>query len=265
MDENTNPDEAQRLAAGVFPQSVGDGDLSWLSGADKEAARHAEQVDRLAGDRELVDTLRQSDFAGKHYRLFANELAKYGLAVIRGWIVRDLILGKVAERGFGRLAPPPIKQSLLEDADGLADETVTRALHAFREKVLLPGVWDPRKGASLRTFFIGQCLMQFSNVYRSWLADQLKHFAEYSGFADLEKGPALPTVPPPGTTAEKRDEIRWLFGHISDDRVKSAFYLHAIHGHTYSQIAIKLDMSEKAIESAIARARKILKNGRDTA
>jgi hypothetical protein len=32
--------------------------------------------------------------------------------------------------------------------------------------------WDYRKGASLRTYFIGQCLSRFANVYRRWYTNE---------------------------------------------------------------------------------------------
>jgi hypothetical protein len=33
---------------------------------------------------------------------------------------------------------------------------------------LLANRWDPKKGASIKTFFIGQCLIRFVNVYNRW-------------------------------------------------------------------------------------------------
>jgi len=264
MSESTNPEEAHRLNSGAHSQGM-DEDLAWLTSADVEVARRAEQLARLEGDRALVNDLVESNFEGKKYVRFANELAKYGLAVIRGWIRRDLILAKVATRGFGQLEAPLLRERLIDDADDLANETVVRALIVFRDKVLIPGVWDPRKGASLRTFFIGQCLKQFPNVYRSWHADQVRNFAEYSGLNVFEEGPATRRPPEPGEALEKQEEIRTLFGCVSDERVKNAFYLNAIHGFSYAEVATKLDMTEKAVESAIGRARRAIREGQDTA
>lgn len=50
---------------------------------------------------------------------------------------------------------------------GLARETAAAALHFFRFKVLMKGKWDAAKGASLATFFVGQCRLQFANVYNT--------------------------------------------------------------------------------------------------
>ncbi|MCU1488229.1 MAG: polymerase sigma factor, sigma-70 family [Actinomycetia bacterium] len=43
----------------------------------------------------------------------------------------------------------------------------------FRDEVLVSGRWDPTKGASLKTFFVGQMLLRFANVYRLWRRSEL--------------------------------------------------------------------------------------------
>ncbi len=61
----------------------------WL---DREHLAQAERVDRLAADYDLVTTLALRRFEGAEYDYFANELAKYGMAVISGWMRRGVIL-----------------------------------------------------------------------------------------------------------------------------------------------------------------------------
>lgn len=48
------------------------------------------------------------------------------------------------------------------------------ALIYFRDKVLMTHRWQASGGASLGTFFIGQCLYQFANIYRSALRAELE-------------------------------------------------------------------------------------------
>ncbi len=57
-------------------------DLAWLADADRD--RLEERVDRLAGDKDLEAALRVTGFTGRDYVLFANEIVRYGVAVIRG-------------------------------------------------------------------------------------------------------------------------------------------------------------------------------------
>ena len=61
---------------------------SWLTG---ESLSELERLERLAGDAELFAALEQQGFAGPDWDYFADVLARYGLAVIRGWMRRGLI------------------------------------------------------------------------------------------------------------------------------------------------------------------------------
>ena len=64
-----------------------------------------------------------------------------------------------------------------ETVTSLADETVALAINKF-QRVLMAGKWEAGKGASLATYFVGQCKFQFSNVYRSWFASEKRHSEE---------------------------------------------------------------------------------------
>lgn len=232
--------------------------LAWIAEADAEKA--AERLDRLAGDRELASDLERAGYAGRHYELFANEIAKYGWAVICAWIYKGQIRAEVQQKGFGALSAEPRPGAMVDNAESLADETVVRALTAFRDKVLVPGKWDPNKGASLRTFFVGQCLLQFSNVYRTWCREEISYVEPWepnprSEMDDFEEGPSTPLAPDADETAIIRDELRRAFGKITDQRARAAFYLNAVHGYTHAEIGVKLGMTGKAVESAMARAR----------
>lgn len=229
----------------------------WLS--EFEKTDEAERLERLDTDRELVAELRQSNFSGAHYTYYSTELAKYGLAVISGWTIRGLILHKVATKGHGGL-PPPLDRSL-EDSDvvqELANETVAVALKAFRERVLIPGRWDPSKGASIKTYFIGQCLMQFANVYRRWHRETYREeaFLTFDGdIFGLHSGQSDDVA----TIVSRNDHVTRTLATIKDPRVQQAFVLSA-SGHTHAQIALRLNVSTKAVERMIAHARgRILK------
>lgn len=269
MTGNDEPDE-HSSSIGVSPLGEWATDQAWLADADRERAE--ERFDRLAGDRELAAALHADGFQGRNYDFFANEIAKYGWAVIRGWIYKGQIRGEVARKGFGALDPEPRPGAMIEDAEGLADETVVLALTAFRDKVLVPGKWDPSRGASLRTFFVGQCLLQFSNVYKRWRREELRSYAEPQAppataeWADeLEDGPSTAVAPDASESAHIKDELRRAFGRIADERVRSAFYLSVTHGFTHAEIGEKLGMTAKAVESAIARARQQIRENRESA
>lgn len=241
------------------------------SAADAARDTAEDRVDRLAGDRELANALKEADYEGRDYDLFANEIAKYGWAVIRGWIYKGQIGAEVKKKGFGALEPEPRRGAMVEDAESLSDETIVRSLRAFRETVLVPGRWDPARGASLRTFFVGQCLRQFSNVYRTWRRGELRTYVEPHDFDanhqldEFEDGPLVPTALGADETAQVRDELRRVLGKVTDERARMAFYLSIHHGFTHAQIGEKLTMTGKAVESALARARKQINEGRESA
>jgi hypothetical protein len=94
--------------------------------------------ERLAEDADLVDWLRQFNFAGRDYERFATELARYGHAVTVAWIRKGAIFGKCRERGIGLPEPPTGALTQPDVAELMANETVTLALRSFRETVLIP-------------------------------------------------------------------------------------------------------------------------------
>jgi hypothetical protein len=85
------------------------------------------------------------------------------------WIVTGHVFVKCREKGLAgdELLPPP-NGIARDDALELANDTVSEALINFRDNVLAAGRWDASRGASLTTFFIGNCLLRFANVYRKW-------------------------------------------------------------------------------------------------
>jgi hypothetical protein len=129
------------------------------------ATGEAERLSVLEADVDLVQRLMFQGYQGRDWNRFATALAEYGIQVVYAWVKSGLIFRKCREKGFGGLLVLGRKP---DDTLELALETVGYAIAAFRENVLIPGRWDPARGATLKTFFIGQCLLQFPNVYRRW-------------------------------------------------------------------------------------------------
>jgi DNA-directed RNA polymerase specialized sigma24 family protein len=229
----------------------------WLN--ETEYLAEAEQVDRLAQDADLVTTLALARFEGPRYDYFANELAKYGMAVIRGWTRRGLILERCRTRaGFG-LPEPPL--GAFDDPDvveELVNETVAKALQCFRTDVLMTGRWDPNRGASLRTFFIGQCLIRFPNIYRAWLGSEIRRPQDLTDHAtlDLFNRQRVPSVDEIVTDAALAEQI---LGQVKDRRVRAALMWRA-EGHSHAQIAERLNVTVKAVERMLANERNRMMN-----
>jgi DNA-directed RNA polymerase specialized sigma24 family protein len=158
----------QPVAVAPLQPQVGAGLVPYWAKA-ASAFKNADHVDRLQADYVLVLELGWRNFEGPEYDYFQGEMVKYAVAVLTSWIRKRTIFHYCRQRGHGGLPAAPA--NVFDDAglvEDLVMETVGRALVTFRDYVLVPGRWDYRRGASLRTYFIGQCLIQFANVYQSW-------------------------------------------------------------------------------------------------
>lgn len=216
----------------------------------------ADNVDRLAGDVNLVTDLALAGYEGPLWEYFSNELAKYGFAVIASWIGRKLIFDRCTKKGFGGL--PALDRPFTEDETiGLANETVAKALAHFRTDVLMKRKWDHRRGATLRTYFIGQCLIRFPNIYRRWLAAENRTrylTTDDNDFLDDLNEPArgVDAQAVAGVVADQ------ALTSVKNTRVLQAMHLRA-QDWTHAEIAELLGVTEKAVERMLANERERLK------
>lgn len=234
---------------GVCPETVEP--PGWLD--EPHLAEQAARIDRLAADFDLVTTLGLQNFEGEDWDVFEEELAKYGLAVIGGWIRRGAIFGKYFERGFGGLAEP-FRDFTDDEVEELALETVSKGLYHFKRDVLMKQRWDYRKGATLRTFFVGQCLSRFANVYRHWRTNEQNNW--YLATDDDELLAALgPTSEGTASRAVDRVYAERALATVKDKRVEMAMRLTAAD-RSQADIARILGVTEKAVERMLANERR---------
>lgn len=230
----------------------------WLDEAEHRDL--ADKVDRLAGDAEMLLTLSLHRYEGKPWAFFSTELAKYGIAVIGGWMRRGLIFRRCRDRGSGGL--PALDRSFEPDEiDELTGETVAAALTHFRDDVLMKNRWKPEGGASLRTFFIGQCLMRFSNVYRRWLGNEtrFRHAQTTDETETLELFTRV-QVSAVDEAAVGRALADAAMVELKP-RVQKAVLLTAA-GRSQLEIADELGITEKAVERLLSYSRNKIKTTR---
>ena len=213
---------------------------------------------RIEDDVNLVTWLALNRFEGPSYEEFANELAKYGFAVMMAWIMKGVIFARCREKGFGGLPEPP-HGALTEPgvADELASETVAKALRHFRDDVLMKGRWDPARGASIKTYFIGQCLMRFPNIYRYWINNEARGSEILVGDRSLPTGDGVGHLDP-ADLAVVRQEVELRLKPIADKKAKAAMILSAL-GWSQREIGLELSMTEKAVERTLSYYRRRLK------
>jgi DNA-directed RNA polymerase specialized sigma24 family protein len=223
-------------------------DESWLEEFDDD---QSEYLRRLDTDRSIIDDLAEVGFQGYHYEYFAIELVKYGIAVMTAWTRTGQIFAVMRNKRHVDLARP-IGDDLRDQdtARELACETVAYAIKRFREYVLIPNRWDPSKGASIKTYFIGQCLIQFPNVYRRWYGETFEpaHLetidsaVKRQGYEHVEQ------------VVTDRLGVSDLLTTVKKDRTKRILILHGA-GHSYKEIAARLSITEKTVEMSIRNER----------
>ncbi|MGF0313814.1 RNA polymerase sigma factor [Rhodococcus sp. IEGM1428] len=224
---------------------------SWLLESDH--LELADRIDRLAGDDELVTLLALGGYQGRDWTYFSTELARYGLAVFGGWMYTGLIYDRCRQKGFGL---PRLDRDFTDDEiDELKGETVAKALHHFRVDVLMKRKWDSTKGATLRTYFIGQCIIRFANVYRGWYESEARHrkFAHVDDHAWLidEIGPGREDT---AEVAIDRLLIDRALAEVKDPRVRVVMVMTA-NGRSQTEIAYTMGVTPKTVERMLANER----------
>lgn len=254
-------DDIQRdyedVPVGDYTDSAGDRGLveHWL-GNDSDLIADRKRIERLAADEEALLELQLNKFTGAPWDRFAREMARYGVGVLHSWVVRGVIYHRVKTLTSFGLPRPLISWPDDEAAYDLAVDTVIEALAHFQQKVLPSGGWQSSRGASLGTYFIGQCLYRFANRYRSALSKELAQRASLgipAGELITDLSPAIEGVE---RTVVARDELNSALGRISTERAVKALLLHA-QGDTYREIAEQLNLTDaKQVENLIAYQRK---------
>lgn len=219
-----------------------------LAAFDQDPA--ARRLELLAADRALVDSLMLRGYAGPGWLAFTHALAAYAYPVMCAWIAKGTIFRHCAEKGIGQLP----RESAIDDADvqEIAGETVAEAIRHFRERVLIPGKWDVTRGASLKTFFVGQCILRFANVYRRWhreLHDPLVAQIDRDSLA-VDLGLLRTQDAAPDTSAHFSRTIERL--QPRDPRV--ILGMTAV-GYDQQEIAVRLGTTVRGIQSRLFRLR----------
>ncbi|MBA3362360.1 MAG: hypothetical protein H0T94_13040 [Acidimicrobiia bacterium] len=223
----------------------------------------AQRLTRLEADSELMLRLSVEGFDGVAWREVSQALVEYGYTVMRAWVATGQVFVKLRERGRG-VADPPLGRIPRDDAIMLAEDSVADGIVDFRDRVLKQGYWDPSKGASLTTFFIGNCLLfQFPNLYRSWRKDRIEAMRSdsLSGFDD-DMRPRQPWAGDPAVAVADADaasrKIRQALDVVEDPTNQAIVWLDG-EGFGIDEIAETLGLGYGAVESRLYRSRKKLR------
>ena len=117
--------------------------------------------------------------------------------------------------------------------------------------------WTPDRRASLKTYFVNACILQFPRLYREWL-DQRKAVRPAGLEIDPDSGDSALD---PAITVVLRDEVTRMLAKIADPQVREVLVLRGV-GYTAEDAARQAGLTPKAAEGRLARIRKDLKNQR---
>lgn len=214
----------------------------------------AERIARRAADTELIAELGRTGFSGPGYEAFADDLARYALSVLGGWLRTGHVFSLTR-------ALAPSEHELLDFADNkdarteIAVMTIATALPKFRQKALVEGGWDPEKGASLTTYFMRACVFAFPNQLRAQRRLRNKWHnqddATRGELVDLDRGAVNDTADLAVGNSRVVDHLRGL-----DDRTRPIVAA-ALDGYSQSEmLELFGEESERAVEGVLYRWRR---------
>jgi hypothetical protein len=217
-----------------------------------------EHLERLRYDIDTVLQLQLRSWSDDAWEPVAQALTEYGFGVVKGWMHTGQIYAEVARTGYGAL--PKCRREWLNDdtIQSLAGHTVAEALNYFKFQVLMKNKWDATRGASLATFFVGQCKFQFANIYKTWHTDQAAHrkVALYD-----DPPTALPADGMPGDELMTEAAARVVLDQLSTPLARQVFWRKFVLGYSFQKIANDLPgiKDAKAAENLVFRERRRLK------
>ncbi len=226
------------------------------SPADPAERARIENAERLLADHALLEELAAAGFTGPMFNVAKTEFATYGIAVLMAWARTGQIFPKC--RAKGRPLSTPAPEWSRDDRLEIVIEATAKGLQYFLDEVLKPGKWDHRRGATLRTYFVGACLLQFPNAYEVWATEQ-RRWAQHDGEDALEHAVVRGDpqwADPTGDAAVRACAAHECLAGIPDPRTRQAAWL--VHGleASLAEAGAAVGLSADAVEGRLYRIRR---------
>lgn len=226
---------------------------------DESIRLQAEYARRRLEDRAWVEEVTAAGFTGRVFEEVWAGLAAYAIWTLMKWMGSGRIAVKC--RAVGRPISLEAQGSYRwteEDRMEIAIETVAKALDVFKRQALIGGGWNYRRGAGLRTYLVGACILQFPNVYDRWLREHRNWHTRHLTVDDDTRAEdtLLPAHigwhDPTAETITARHTGMDLLADIPDELTRRAVQL-VSDGLTYPEAATRLGLTARAIEGRIYR------------
>lgn len=198
-------DNDRHLASGEAPDEA-----AYLAGV-AEAALAPDEADagespedtarRLLADKQIVEAIIAEGLDGDRLRELQNVLIRYAEPVLRQLLRDGRIISKCTKLG----RPPGDTEAWLEftraDRTELARDMIADAMPVFTKAVFEMRTWSPdpnasRKTATLKTYFVGACALQFPALILSHPAADTSLLAPPSHTACVGETTVTSILPP---------------------------------------------------------------------
>lgn len=221
--------------------------------ADRKRQREADVA--------TLESLRGAGFEGPVWKALVEGLFLYGRNVLGKWITDGSIWRRCQALRLQLPEDLTWRKPAPADIDDLVLDTLVNAVAAYQQR-LRKGRWDPDRGASLRTYFVGQALIQFTRVYRRYRQDQQQLVPLDPGHI-YTHGDISAWLDPERVLLTK-EELRERLSRVASPRSRTVLVLDAL-GFSYAEIADRTGLGVRAVEGRLRRARDLFTEARDDA
>lgn len=212
-------------------------------GNDASARRHA--------DSELVRVLQKKSLGSREWDEVIRRLAAYAYPVLRHWLIDGSIVGRTA-----RLARHGTKLSVYlgdDDRHEIVIETIFAGVQRFHQAIL-GNKWDPDRGASLATYFVNSCLLEFSNAYRQWLRQVRGNYVLFDD-SDAFAADFLAVDDDPFHDVADREAARNIMERYAIDDTEMRILELLAQGYTTAEIAAEIGRSTRTVQRLVSAIR----------
>lgn len=220
----------------------------------------------LERDRQLYAELLRAEFRGPRYDVFAEKLWTYGIRTLTAWMRAGTITGQ-CHRYNVAFDASEIELSILarssETREALAVDSIAAAAPRFLQRSLIDGEWNPNKGASMFTYFVGGCVMAFGDVFKAWSRKRRRE-VELLSSGLLNSGDAATRFPgqlslfeDPAETVASRDTLRRILAEATPEAAAICTLMLRHPELNHRQIGARLGgMTARAVEGQLHRLRR---------
>jgi hypothetical protein len=212
---------------------------------------------RLQADRLMVEAILEQGLGGSRHQELEDELIKYAVSVLHQALSEGWIISMCVKLRRWRKDSPTWLDFTEAECKEFARQMVADAMPVFTKAVFVTRKWsaDRTDGppASLKTYFVNACAMQFPRLYREWLKKRREQPAGLQ--LDLGGAGAVRDIT---VAVDLHEEALGLLKSISDQQIREYLAWRAI-GYTAKEAARLVGLTEKAAEGRLGRIRKTLK------